>query len=61
MEPGGRLVEDVERAAGVALGQLGGELDPLGLAAGERRRRLAEVDVPQADVVQQLELSAIRR
>ena len=56
VEAGGRLVEDVERAAGVALGQLGGELDPLGLAAAQRRRRLAQMDVAQPDVVQQLEL-----
>ena len=44
-----RLVEDVERAAGGALGQLARELDALGLAARERRRRLAEMDVVEAD------------
>ena len=37
VEAGGGLVEDVERAARVALGQLRGQLDPLRLAAGERR------------------------
>src|ERR1043166_8531700 len=31
MQPGGGLVEDVERASGVALGELGGELDALSL------------------------------
>ncbi len=33
------------------LAELGGELDALGLAAGERRRRLAELDVAEPDVV----------
>ena len=37
------------------LDQLAGQLDPLGLAAGERRRRLAELDVIEPDVVQGLE------
>ena len=40
---------------GVGPGQLGGQLDALGFAAGERRRRLAQRDVAQADVVQRLE------
>ena len=56
VETGRRLVEDVERPAGRAPRQLGGQLDPLRLAAGERGRRLAELDVAQADVVQRLEL-----
>ncbi len=34
--------------------ELGGELDALGLAAGERRRRLSEPHVSEADVVQGL-------
>ncbi len=38
------------------LGELLRELDALGLAAGERGRGLAEVDVAEADVVQRLEL-----
>jgi hypothetical protein len=42
VQPGGRLVEDVDRAPGRALLQLGGQLDALGLATGQRRRRLAE-------------------
>ena len=37
------------------LDQLARQLDPLGLAAGERRRGLAELDVVEADVVQGLE------
>ena len=55
VQAGGRLVEDVERVAGGDLGELGRELDPLRLAAGELRRRLAEADVVEADVVQGLQ------
>jgi len=40
-QAGGGLVEDVERSAGRNLGQLARQLDPLRLAAGERRGRLA--------------------
>ena len=39
VQAGRRLVEQVERAAGVGPGELGGELHALGFAAGERRRR----------------------
>jgi hypothetical protein len=49
MKPGGRLVENIERAPGGALGQLLGELDPLRLAARERGRLLADMDVAEAD------------
>ena len=45
MEAGRRLVEDKERLAGVAAGQFGSEFDALVFAAGEGRRRLAELDV----------------
>ena len=48
VQAGRRLVEDVERAAGVALRQLERELHALRLAAGQRRRRLAERDVAEA-------------
>ena len=53
MQAGGRLVENVERAAGGALRQLLGELDALRLAAGQRGRLLADMDVVEADAVQQ--------
>ena len=39
VQAGGRLVEDVDAAL---LGHLGGELQPLALAAGERGERLAD-------------------
>src|SRR5438552_5437467 len=55
VEAGRRLVEDVERAAGRDLAELLGQLDPLRLAARERRRRLAELDVVEPDVVQRLQ------
>ena len=55
-KPGRRLVEHVERAAGRAARELGRELDALRLAARERRRRLAHLDVAEADVADRLEL-----
>src|SRR5207248_10304700 len=57
----GRLVQDVEGTARVALGQLGGELDTLRLAAGQGGRRLAEVDIAQPYVVQELQVRADAR
>ena len=36
MQAGGRLVEDVERAAGIALGEFQGQFDALCLATGKR-------------------------
>ena len=53
--------KQIERAAGRPLAQLAGQLDPLGLAAGERRRRLAELDVIETDVVQRLQQIGDRR
>ena len=57
VQAGGRLVEDVERAAGVALGELERQLDALRLAARQRGRALAEADVAEADVEQRLQLA----
>jgi hypothetical protein len=56
VEAGGRLVEDEEGLAGALLGELAGELDALGLAAGEGQGALAEGDVAEADVAEGLEL-----
>src|SRR5690606_6108351 len=50
VQAGGGLVEDVEGAARLPLGQLAAELDALGLAAAEGGGRLAELDVVEADV-----------
>ena len=52
----GGLIEDVEGLSRLLTVQLLGELDALRLAARERGRRLAQVDVAQAHVVQGLEL-----
>ena len=60
VEPGRRLVEDVQRPPGRPPRQLGRQLDPLRLAARQRRRRLAEMDVAEPDVEQRLELRARR-
>ncbi len=45
MQTGGGLVEYVERFAGLAFAQFLGQLDTLSLAAGKRRRGLAEMNV----------------
>src|SRR5713226_8406086 len=49
VQAGSGLVKDVERAAGLALGKLAGELDALGFAAGKSGGGLAEGDVAEAD------------
>src|ERR1700733_13592183 len=70
VEAGGGLVEDVEGSApgfgcGVVCrarrdaaggGEVRGEFDTLGFAAGECRGRLAETDVAEADFVEDVEL-----
>ena len=61
VQAGGRFVQQVERPAGALLDQLAGELDALGLAAGEGGRRLAELHVIQPHVVQRLQLLGDRR
>jgi hypothetical protein len=58
MQAGGRLVEDVQRAAGGALRQLLGQLDALRLAARQRRRLLADLDIAEADPLERLHLVA---
>ena len=52
VQAGGRLVEDVDVAL---LGHLGGQLEPLPLAAGQRGQRLAEGEVAEADVGEPVE------
>src|SRR5207247_10491579 len=49
MQSRGGVVEDVERAAGLALGELAGKLDALGFAAGKSSSGLPERDVAEAD------------
>ena len=57
VESGGRLVEYVEGAAGVALGELGGQFYPLALTATEGGRRLTEAYVAEAYVLQGLDFA----
>jgi hypothetical protein len=59
VQAGGRLVEDVQGLAGIALGQLARQLDPLRFAAGQRGGRLPQLDV-QAHVHQRLQLARQR-
>ncbi len=55
MESGGRFVEN-EEGRGLALGgEEIGELHALVFATGERRRRLAEFDVAQTDILERLQ------
>ena len=61
MQAGRRLVENVERRAGAPPRQLLRELDPLRLAPAQRRRRLAELDVAEPDVLESAELPGDRR
>ena len=42
VQAGGRLIEEIDSLAGAGPGQFRGQLDALGLAAGQRRRRLAQ-------------------
>ena len=55
VQAGGRLVKDIDGAAGGDARQLLGQLDALRLAARERGGRLAERDIVQPDVVQRLQ------
>ena len=50
VQAGRRLVEHEEGAAAAAPSELGGELDPLGLATRERVARLPEGEVPEPDL-----------
>ena len=56
VQTGGRLVQDEERLARVALAQFGGKLYALALAAGQRCGRLSELDVSQSHVLNGLYL-----
>ena len=58
VQAGRRLIEDVQRASRAGPSQFGGELDALRLAAGQRRRRLTERQIIEADVGQGLQDAA---
>src|SRR5260221_1546168 len=61
VQAGGRLIQDVEGLAGGPPRQFFRQLYPLRLAAGDRRRLLADLDVAQPDALQRLHLVADRR
>src|SRR5690348_6776596 len=61
METGRRLIQNVECAPRRATRKFLRQLDALRLTARERRRRLPEMDVIEADVAQGFELLADRR
>ena len=44
VQAGGGFVEDIERSAGVAFGEFGGEFDALGFAAGKGVCRKAALE-----------------
>ncbi|ESS09577.1 MAG: hypothetical protein A07HN63_00784 [uncultured archaeon A07HN63] len=50
-----RLVQQIERVTGLFLAEFLGEFHALGLAARQRRRRLAERHVAEANVLQEFE------
>ena len=57
MQPGGRLVEQVEVAlAALELAQLVGQLDALGLAARQQRSRVANLQIAQPQIVEHAQL-----
>ena len=55
VEPGGRLVQYIQRPPRLAAAQFAPQLDALGLTPGKGGGRLAQVDVAQSDVEQRLE------
>src|SRR5439155_20525489 len=61
VQAGGGLVDHAHGPAGGPILEFGGELDALGLTAGQGRRALAEAHVPQADVDQGLQVAVDRR
>src|SRR5262249_28201067 len=62
VQTGGGLVEDVQVVlAAFELAELAGELDALGLAAGEDRRGVAQLEIAQAKILQDADLAGDRR
>ena len=61
MQARGRLVQHVDGAARGLAGKLRGQFDALRLAAGERGRGLAELDVAKADILQSLQFGGDAR
>src|SRR5262245_54470519 len=56
VQTSGRLVKDVDRTASRALRKFLRQFDSLSFTAGKRGRRLPQLDVPQTDIEQGLQL-----
>src|SRR6266481_7532372 len=56
VQAGGGLIENVERAAGLAFGKLASQFDALGFAAGKSGGGLAEGDIAESDFDERGEL-----
>src|SRR5262249_54081498 len=61
VKTGGRLVEDVQRAAGAATRQLARQFHALRFAAAQGHRRLPQLDVAETDVLKRPQLVRDRR
>jgi len=55
VQPRGGLVQDIQQPLTAMRRQMRRDLDPLRLAAGQRGRRLAEAQIPESDLVQDLQ------
>ena len=58
METGGGLIQDIDGLSGTLSGKFRRQLDALGLAAGELRGGLAELDIAQSHIIERLDLAA---
>ena len=59
VQSGRRLVQNIDGLSGCPFGQFGRQLDALGLAAGERRGGLSELDISETDFLQGTDFSRI--
>ena len=55
VESGGRFVEEQQRSFGFGVGEMGGEFESLGFAAGEEAGRLSEPQVTESDILERLQ------
>lgn len=56
VQSGSRFVKNIKRLARIPLGEFGGQLHTLALATGERGGRLPQLDIPQTDLLNYLNL-----
>ena len=53
MQTNRRFIQHVQSPPGGTAGEFLGKLHPLGFTAGKRGGRLADLDIPQADLLQE--------